>query len=118
MRITIVSDSLKAIEGDDGELDDKAADFRARCLALECQARGGDWRVVATSEPFAFPTPEEIAAREKEAEKGRALAELSAIDAKAIRPLRAIAAGTAKKADTEALAALDARAVELRAALA
>ena len=46
------------------------------------------------------------------------ISELSTIDAKAIRPLRSIAAGSATQADRDALAALEARAAEVREALA
>ena len=51
-------------------------------------------------------------------ERAAIISELGSIDAKAIRPLRAIAAGSATQADRDTLAALETRATEIREALA
>ncbi|MBO6103278.1 MAG: hypothetical protein J6P03_08520 [Opitutales bacterium] len=56
------------------------------------------------------PTPEEIAAQAAAEKQAR----FAAIDAASVRPLRAIAAGTATEYDREKLAALEAEAAELR----
>ena len=58
-------------------------------------------------------TPEQI----KQARIAEIKARLSAIDIDAIRPLRAIATGTATQFDTDKLASLDAEADALRAEL-
>jgi hypothetical protein len=60
------------------------------------------------------PTPEETA----EARRAEIMAELDDIDRHTIRPLRAMAKGTATEEDAERLAALESRAGELRAELA
>jgi hypothetical protein len=56
------------------------------------------------------PTPEELAARRRV----EIMAELAAIDASAIRPMRAKLAGSATVADEEMIADLEAQAVALR----
>jgi hypothetical protein len=63
---------------------------------------------------FPPPTPEQIA----EQRRAEILARLNEIDAASIRPLRAIAEGTAVEADHAKLAELDAEAAELRTELA
>jgi hypothetical protein len=61
-----------------------------------------------------LPTPEELVA----VRKAEILAQLMEIDADSIRPLRAIADGTATDFDREKLAALDSEAADLREELA
>ena len=60
------------------------------------------------------PDPEEL----RQARRAEILAELAEIDRQSVRPLRAIAKGTATDEDQERLAGLEARAEELRAELA
>ena len=67
------------------------------------------WRVVANP-PAPAPTAEELAAQAA-AEKA---ARFAALDSAAIRPLRAIVAGTATPADRDKLAELEAEAEALR----
>lgn len=59
------------------------------------------------------PSPEELAA----ASRSRALADLAELDARAIRPLRAIAAGTATDVDRAELGRIEAESAELRKGL-
>ena len=63
-------------------------------------------------------TQADIEATAIAAERMAIISELGSIDANAIRPLRAIAAGTATQADRDTLATLEARAAEIREALA
>ena len=96
-----------------------SATCSARLLGYEAEARGDGWEVYGPADkPFAFPTPEEEAEAAKAAHRSELVAELGSIDARAIRPLRAIAAGSATQADRDTLAALEARAAEIREALA
>ena len=96
-----------------------SAKCSARLLGYEADSRGDGWEVYGPADkPFAFPTPEEETAAAKAAHRSELIAELSTIDAKAIRPLRSIAAGSATQADRDALATLEARAAEIREALA
>lgn len=69
-----------------------------------------EWAALHPPPPPPAPTPEEIAAQAA-AEKA---ARFAAIDAASVRPLRAIAAGTATEYDHEKLAALEAEAAQLR----
>lgn len=69
-----------------------------------------EWAALHPPPPAPEPTPEEIAAQNA-AEKALRFGE---IDAASIRPLRAIAAGTATAYDHEKLAELEAEAEELR----
>jgi hypothetical protein len=59
------------------------------------------------------PTAETLKAQERTA----TIARLAEIDREAIRPLRAVAAGTQTTADTDKLAALEAEAGQLRSTL-
>jgi hypothetical protein len=62
------------------------------------------------------PTSE--AAMQAERQSAAILSQLAAIDARSVRPLRAIARGEAVRVDTDKLAALDAEAAALRTELA
>lgn len=85
---------------------------------LECEVArwDGGWVIepAQAPEPEPEPTPEELAARARAAD----LTALAALDWQAIRPLRAIAAGTATQADRDKLADLEAQADTIRARLA
>jgi hypothetical protein len=91
-------------------------------LAAEAEQRTaqglGDWRFYRTDSVFAFPTAAEIAAAKTAAKKSDIVVQLSALDAKSARSLRAIAAGTSTDDDKSTLADLEAQAVTLRAELA
>ena len=96
-----------------------SATSSARLLRYEAEARGDGWEVYGPADkPFAFPTAEEEATAEAASHRAELIAELSTLDARAIRPLRAVAAGTATQADRDTLSALEARAAEIREALA
>lgn len=67
----------------------------------------------AIPEPSPEPTPEARAA----AARPRTLADLAALDARAIRPLLAISAGTATDADHKKISELEAEAAKIRKGL-
>jgi len=67
--------------------------------------------MVEMEQPPAPPSPAELA----EMRRAEIQVELDAIDRQSVRPLRAIAKGVATQEDTAKLAALEARAEELRA---
>lgn len=77
----------------------------------EAVALGCEDREIAEPER---PSAEEMEAAQAKAE---ALADLADLDALAIRPLRAITAGTATEIDRNRLASLEGAAVELRAVI-
>ena len=96
-----------------------SAKCSARLLGYEADSRGDGWEVYGPADkPFAFPTAEEEAEAARLAHRAELIAELSTLDARAIRPLRAVAAGTATQADRDTIAAIEARASEVREALA
>lgn len=66
---------------------------------------------------FTPPNSEQIEQEKREQRREQIKAELSALDLQAVRPLRAIAAGTATDADHAKLADLEAQAEKLRAEL-
>lgn len=76
----------------------------------------GGWVIepVQATEPEPEPTPEELTEKARAAD----LATLAELDWRTIRPLRAIAAGTATQADRDRLADLEAQADAIRARLA
>jgi hypothetical protein len=117
MHVALVNRSEKIIEYAESYDLEASAFPRYQSLRYEAEERGPYWEAYYGSEPFAFPTPEEEAAAQKASERQALFAELAALDAKAIRPMRAIGAGTATQADRDTLAAIEARASDIREAL-
>ena len=73
-----------------------------------------DWVIVIDEPVPPPPSPEELVQRER----SRIIAALEAIDRKAIRPLRAIAAGSTSEMDRALVEELETEAESLRAELA
>lgn len=90
--------------------------IRCNCLISEAQSRGGDWSLYRGDTPFDWdlvdhqPTPIEKA----KVRQAEILAELSALDSKSLRSLRAIASGTSTPTDEGTLSALESEAQALR----
>ena len=117
--IALINREKRLIEAAEALELEFSATSSARLLRYEAEARGEGWEVYGPADkPFAFPTAEEEAEAARLAHRAELIAELSTLDTRAIRPLRAVAAGTATQADRDMIASLDARAAEIREALA
>jgi hypothetical protein len=118
MHVALFNRAEKLIEYAESYDLEASAFPRYQSLRYEAEERGQGWEAYYGPTPFAFPTPEEEAEAKKAAERQALFSELATLDAKAIRPMRAIAAGTATNSDHDTLAAIEVRATQIREALA
>ena len=118
MHVALFNRAEKLIEYAESYDLEASAFPRYQSLRYAAEERGPAWEAYYGPTPFAFPTPEEEAAAKKAAERQALFSELAKLDAKAIRPMRAIAAGIGTKADEDTIAEIESRCAEIREALA